>query len=307
MKQILITILLVLSTGLATIACDICGCGVGSYYLGILPEYNKRFAGIRYQHKTLETHLGPAGERTPISTDETYSSAELWGGWNIGTRFRVLAFVPYNFNERTNQASSGKKTGLGDIALMGYVKLVDHMGLLGEKMLVQSLWVGGGIKVPTGQYNPAERLSIQDSPNNFQLGSASTDFTVNTAYDIRWHDSGINTNINYKINTANKYDYRYGNKFTSNILVYHKIRVAKKVTIAPNLGVLYEASEKDMEDQKYRVETSGGYSLSAVAGLEAGMNGLSLGGNFQKVGSQDLANGRAKAGNRLMLHMSIPF
>lgn len=307
MKKLIIASLIVLFTITATKACDICGCGVGSYYLGILPEYNKRFIGLRYQHKTLQTHLGPMGERTPLTTDETYQSAELWGGWNIGKRFRVLAFVPYNFNERKSQSSSGSKDGLGDIAIIGYYKFFDHTGNLGGKLLIQSLYIGAGVKLPTGKYEASERLSVQESPNNFQLGTESTDFTLNAAYDVRWNDLGINANVNYKMNTENKYEYRYGNKFTSNVLIYHKFRVAKVLSVAPNLGILYETAAQDVESKKYDVAVSGGYSLSAVAGLEFSMKGLSFGANYQNVRSQDLAGGRAKAGNRFMVHMSVPF
>jgi hypothetical protein len=307
MRKLIIGTLLMLFTVSASKACDICGCGVGSYYLGILPEYNKRFIGLRYQHKMLQTHLGPMGERTPLTADETYQSAELWGGWNIGTRFRILAFVPYNFNERRSQDDAGNKNGLGDIALMGYYKFFDHTGNLGDRLLVQSLWIGAGVKLPTGKYEPSERLAIQESPNNFQLGTESTDFTLNAAYDVRWNDLGLNANVNYKMNTENKYDYRYGNKLTTNVLVYHKFRVAKTFTVAPNIGVLYETAAKDVESKKYDVAVSGGYSLSAVAGLEVSMKGLSFGANYQNVRSQDLAGGRAKAGDRVMVHMSLPF
>ncbi|PTS96773.1 hypothetical protein DBR11_18535 [Pedobacter sp. HMWF019] len=306
-KKIMMALVLVMISITATRACDICGCGVGSYYLGILPEYNKRFIGLRYQHKTLRTHLGPFGERTPLTSDETYQSMELWGGWNIGSRFRILAFVPYNFNERESQTGNGRKNGLGDIALMGYYKLLDSKRTLGDRLLVQSLWIGGGIKVPTGKYEPSERLAISESPNNFQLGTASTDFTLNAAYDIRYNDLGLNANLNYKLNTENKYEYRYGNKFTGNILMYYKIRVANAVTLAPNAGVLYETAQKDVENKKYDVAVSGGYSLSAVGGLEVSLKRLSLGANYQNVRSQNLAGGRVHAGNRLMVHMSVPF
>ena len=307
MKKITMIAIVMLLSITVSRACDICGCGVGSYYLGILPEYNKRFIGLRYQYKTLSTHLGPSGERTPLTADETYQSTELWGGINFGTKFRVLAFVPYNFNKRESQATSGRKNGLGDIALMGYYKVFDNIGSAADRLLIQSLWVGAGLKVPTGKYEPSERLAVNESPNNFQLGTASTDFTINAAYDIRWNDLGLNANLNYKINTENKYGYRYGNKFTSNVLVYHKFRVAEKVTIAPNLGVLYETAVKDIEGGKYDVAVSGGHSLSAVGGVEVGMKGLSFGANYQNVRSQDLAGGRAYAGNRIMVHMSLPF
>ncbi|RZL48017.1 MAG: transporter [Pedobacter sp.] len=307
MKLKLIITIAVIGLTITSKACDICGCGVGSYYIGILPEYNKRFMGLRYQHKTLQTHLGPQGERTPLTTDETYQSVELWGGWNIGKKFRILAFVPYNFNERINQDEKGNKNGLGDIAIMGYYNIFNKSGTLGSKLLVQSLWVGAGIKTPTGKYEPSERLAVQESPNNFQLGTASTDFSFNAAYDIRYNDLGLNVNLNYKVNTENKYGYRYGNKLSTNVLAYYKFKLFHALTIAPNAGILYETSAKDIENNKYEVAVSGGHSLAAIAGVEFALKGISFGANYQNVRSQNLAGGRALAGNRIMTHISIPF
>lgn len=304
-KKILLMILL--SGPLTLLACDICGCGVGSYYIGILPEYNKRFIGLRYQHKTLQTHLGPQGNVTPLSTDETYQSAELWAGWNFGKRFRTLAFMPYNFNQRNSQANNGNKQGLGDIALMGYYNLFTQNNTLNSKLLVHSLWLGAGVKLPTGKYEPSERLAIQENPNNFQLGTASTDFTLNAAYDIRLNDLGLNLNANYKINTENKYGYRYGNKLSTNALLYYKFRLFHQLTIAPNAGILYETATKDMEQGKYEMDVSGGYSSALVTGFELAVSKFSVGANYQNVIGQQLANKRAKAGNRLMIHLSIPF
>jgi len=289
-------------------ACDICGCGVGSYYIGILPEFKKRFLGLRYQYKTLRSHLGPGGTTSYLTTDETYQTAELWGGWNIGKRFRILGFLPVNFNSRENQGATMRKSGIGDIAVIGYYQLLDkQQTILNNKLLIQSLWIGGGIKTPTGRYEPAERLENEDTPNNFQLGTASTDFTLNAMYDVRLMDVGINTNVSYKINTTNRYDYRYGNKFSANILAYYKIRVAEKMTIAPNAGVLYETAAKDKEDKKYTTDISGGYSLMATTGIEATVGSFSVGANFQPVISQRLADQRVKAGNRGMVHVTYLF
>lgn len=304
-KQLIILSFILIS--LPTLACDICGCGVGSYYLGILPEYNKRFIGLRYQHKTLMTHLGPTGQRTPLTSDETYQSMEVWGGWNFGKKFRLLAFIPYNFNNRIAQTGDGSKNGLGDIALMGYYNLFSKGGMVGSKMLAQSLWVGAGVKAPTGKYEPGERLLVSESPNNFQLGTASTDLTINAAYDIRLMDLGLNINANYKINTNNKYDYRYGNKLTTNALLYYKFRFFKKLSVGPNAGVLYETSQQDVENNKYTVDVSGGHALSLIGGLEANYGRFSAGANYQDVVSQHLANNRVRAGNRLMVYCSVAF
>lgn len=308
MKKILILLICLIAGIREAHACDICGCGVGSYYIGLLPDFKKKFIGMRYQYKTLRSHLGPRGTTSYLTTSETYQTVELWGGWNIGKRFRVLGFIPVNFNSRGNQGITMSRSGIGDIAVVGYYQLMDQQHTTGHgKLLVQSLWIGGGVKAPTGKYEPAEHKENEDAPNNFQLGTASTDFTLNAMYDVRLMDFGVNTNVSYKINTSNKYDYRYGNKFTANLLAYYKIRVAEKITLAPNAGILYETAEKDTEAKRYRVDVSGGYSLLATLGMEATMGAVSVGGNFQPAISQQLADNRIKAGNRAMVHVTYLF
>ncbi len=306
MKKILISITGLLICFYEARACDICGCGVGSYYIGLLPDFSKRFMGFRYQYKTLRSHLGPGGSTSYLTTSETYQTAEVWGGWNIGKHFRVLGFVPLNINSRENQGNTIRKAGLGDVAAVGYYQLLNKRQTIHHKLLVQSLWIGGGIKVPTGRYEPSEKKENEETPNNFQLGTASTDFTLNAMYDVRLMDAGINTNISYKINTANRYDYRYGNKFTANLLAYYKFRVARQVSIAPNTGLLYETAAKD-QDHRLQVDISGGYTLLATGGLEAAFGTFSAGANFQPVVSQTLAGSHVKAGNRAMVHVTYLF
>ncbi|MFB6456796.1 transporter [Chitinophaga sp. Hz27] len=307
MKKIIVLLTIILSISYELRACDICGCGVGSYYIGLLPDFKKRFIGLRYQYKTLTSHLGPGGTTSYLTTAETYQTAELWGGWNIGKKFRIIGFVPVNFNSRENQGETLHRSGLGDIAAVGYYQLFDKQQTLGNKLLVQSLWLGAGFKLPTGKYEPAEHKENEDMPNNFQLGTASTDFTLNAMYDVRLMDFGVNANVSYKINTNNKYDYQYGNKFTANLLAYYKIKLTKLVTIAPNAGILYETAAKDKENKKYSVDNSGGYTLMGTTGLEATMGNISMGANFQPVIFQQLADKRIKAGNRAMVHISYLF
>src|ERR1700755_3241064 len=81
-------------------ACDICGCGVGSYYTGILPEFRKNILGLRYRYNTLTTHLGPGGSVSYLTTTERFRTVDLWGGWSITPKFRLMGYVPLNFNEK---------------------------------------------------------------------------------------------------------------------------------------------------------------------------------------------------------------
>lgn len=304
MKRRLLLLLVIVSLSFSANACDICGCGVGSYYIGILPEFNKKIFGLRYRHNTLRTHLGAGGQSTYLTTEEIYRTAELWGGWTIGKKFRVLGYIPVNFNEKQNQGTTYTKSGLGDIGVQGYYQLVDQRKTIGSKLLVHSLWLGAGLKVPTGKYDASQKDINQQTANIFQLGSGSVDFTMNAMYDLRIQDAGINLATSYKMNTVNGEDYKYGNKFNFNALVYYKFRVKDKVTIAPGAGIMHETGRHD-KDHGFLVDVSGGNLTLGTLGAEVAFGKMAIGGNFQTPLKQNLANGFVRANNRLMVHVSF--
>lgn len=288
-------------------ACDICGCGAGSYYIGILPEFNKEIGGIRYRSTGLITHLGPGGSTSYLTTDEKYHTAELWGGWTVKDKFRLMAYLPVSYNSKTNQSSTESKTGLSDASALGFYRLLRSKTTIGGKdrtqLLVQDLWIGGGLKLPTGQYNPGDKSNTSVSTNLFQLGTGSLDFILMGMYDIRLQDAGLNITASYKINTTNKYDYYYGNRFSGSSQFYYKFRFNNKWMIAPNAGFQYEYSAKDL-DGGYSVRPTGGFASFATWGAEVSFEKFSFGGNFQQNLLQDLGQGAVKTGNRVMMHVS---
>lgn len=287
-------------------ACDICGCGAGSTYLGILPDFNTRIIGLRYRFNDVLTHVGPGGSSSYLTTKERYHTAELWGGWTFGNRFRLMASLPLSYNTKNSQEEDASKTGLGDISLQGFYRLLRSKHSLGNKLLVQDLWIGGGIKLPTGKYEPLDNDEAGKSANLFQLGTGSFDFMLTGMYDLRLQDAGLNLSASYKMNTTNKYDYNYGNKLSSSAQVYYKFKVSKVATLAPNVGMAYERSAHDL-DQEYVVFNSGGYVLSGTLGAELQYKKIALGGNWQPPLSQELAMEVVKARNKMMVHVSLMF
>src|SRR5690606_16224509 len=105
-------------------ACDICGCGAGSYYIGILPEFNKKIVGIRYRSTGLTTHLGPGGSTSYLTTAERYHTTELWGGWTIKDKFRGMAYLPGSYNFKSNETGNASKTGMSDASVLGFYRLL---------------------------------------------------------------------------------------------------------------------------------------------------------------------------------------
>lgn len=305
MKKRLLLLLLLLPV-IDAGACDICGCGAGSTYLGILPDFNTRIIGLRYRYNNMLTHVGPGGSSSYLTTKEQYHTAELWGGWTFGNRFRVLASVPLSYNTKKNQEEHASKTGLGDISLQGFYRLVSSKHSLGSKLLVQDLWLGSGIKLPTGKYEPLDNDASGKSANLFQLGTGSFDFLLTGMYDIRLQDAGLNLSASYKMNTANKHGYNYGNKLSGSAQFYYKFRIKKTATLAPNAGLAYERSVHDL-DEEYAVFNSGGYMLSGTLGAELQYKKIAIGGNWQPPLSQQLAMDAVKARNKMMLHVSLLF
>lgn len=306
MKKIFSTSIIVFMIAASASACDICGCGAGNNYIGILPDFYKHIFGVRYRYNSLHSHIGVNGAPTYLTTRESYKIAELWGGWTFSNKWRLMLTLPYSANEKINQAGTAGKSGLGDITVAGYRQVLNKKNtVLKDKLFVQSLWVGGGVKLPTGEYNPVDKNNTNQNTNLFQLGTASTDFIMAAMYDARLMDAGINFSSQYKINTGNKYNYRYGNKLNLATQVYYKFRL-NKLTIAPNAGLLYETSSKD-SDAGMTVDLSGGRLLSGGFGVETNFNKIAIGANWQTPLSQNLGEGFINANNRMMLHLAFAF
>ncbi len=187
MKKTALFILVILTAQL-THACDICGCGVGSYYIGILPEFNKKMLGLRYRLNSLRTHIGPGGTTSYLTTDETFSHGRTLGRMELIKKIRLIGYVPYSFNEKLNQGDKHSRSGLGDIGLQAYYQLLNKTGSSASKLMIHSYRLGAGIKLPTGNYDPAEKDDSQQSANTFQLGTGTVDFTFNLMYDLRIQD-----------------------------------------------------------------------------------------------------------------------
>ena len=297
MKKIILAIAITVLTISTVNACEICGCGIGNYHIGMMPQFSKKFIGLRYQYRRFNTVM--ADDPTQFSHDY-YKTLELWGGWNIGKRWQVIAILPVNFIHQVSDDGTMNNQGLGDIALMVNYKVLDI-----KSKIKQQLWLGTGVKLPTGKFNidPADPAVVAMA--NTQTGSASTDFMLNGTYNVTAGKLGITTSASYKMNTRNKDKYSFGNRFSISSFASYTLG-SEKFSVLPNIGLLYENAAASKLD-KVSVAQTGGNLLAGSLGLELGFKQFSIGTNVQLPISQSFASGQTEMKVRGMLHLSYGF
>ena len=300
MKKIIFTIAILCSFTI-TRACDICGCGLGNYYFGFLPQFEHKFLGVKYEFRNFHTVL--KDDPSEFSRDH-YTTITLWGGWNIGKRWQVLAMLPYNYVHQVSDEGTVKNSGIGDIAVLGNYKLLDRTSATSNKKLVtQLLWIGAGIKAPTGKFNIDAAADDLIAKSNIQTGSGSTDILVNTLYNVRIDKWGINTVASYKINTRNSDKYHFGDKFSASTFASYAAK-KNKTTFLPNIGLMYEHSAANTL-QGEKVDQTGGYIFAAAAGLEVNIKKITVGANVQLPAGQHFAEGQTVTNVRGMAHITF--
>lgn len=265
------------------------------------PHFKHSFFGIRYQFRSFDTKM--AMDPSQYSKD-SYQTYEVWGGYNLGKRWQVLGFVPYNISHQVSDEGRTDRKGIGDIAAMVNYKLLDlRSSGEGNKLTTQQLWVGAGLKFATGKFDIDPADPDVASAANTQIGSGSTDVFLTLTHQIQSGNFGVNTNISYKVNTTNSDKYRFGNRFTVNSFAFYSI-VAGKNTITPNIGLMYEHAAKNNLDGTV-LDQTGGHLLAAAGGVEFGLGRISIGGNLQIPVAQDFAGGQTVAHLRGMAHVTL--
>lgn len=305
MKKFFLSFIFLFILSAAAVACPICGCGVGGFYIGLLPVNQTSFIGVRYQYSHYNTRL--ANEPDQFSEDH-YHIAEVWGGVTLGNKWQLLGFIPYHFNKQNTDDGLKTKNGLGDITVLANYKLWQSSKLTqNNSMFKHEFWIGAGIKLPTGTYD----VDLTDPETelgdvNSQMGTGSVDFIANAMYNIRVNKVGINTTVNYKINTTNNTNFKFGDRFSANSFAYYQTKATKTINMAPNIGILYEhASANFLANNK--VDETGGYVTLASAGLEINYRKITVGASVQLPFAQEFAHGQTEAKTRGLMHITYAF
>ena len=281
-------------------ACDLCGCNSGNYFIGPFPQFNSHFIGFQYSFQRYGTVL--SSDHTQFSND-FYQTTELMARTNIRRKWQVLMFMPYHILYSKSDDGINQNHGFGDMTFMGNYNLLNRKYLNRDtETIFQQVWIGAGIKLPTGKFSVNPDNPVASA--NMQAGTGSFDYMVNLIYSFQIKSWGFNLNSNYRINQYADH-YKFGNQLSITSFVFRSFH-AGKVTISPNVGLLYEKLDANMQNH-IKVQDTGGHIVMSAIGVEIRYKNIAFGCNDQVPLSSDLSNGQTDARVRGMCHLSYMF
>lgn len=302
-KLLILGIILLGATG-KSFACDICGCSLGGNYFGILPLYSKSFIGLRWSQAKFHSSIGSTQYIPAQQSDDTYSKVELWGRYYLTKRIQLFAFIPYAYNDMNGTDQVVSTSGLGDISLMANYAILNT----GESKsdFKHILIAGGGVKLPTGEFDLTDKGKIIN--RNFQLGTGSLDFILNAVYTVRYKKTGINLETGYKINTRNSHEYLFGNQYHASAQLFFWQKVGA-FSFLPHAGMNYEQAAMHKDGDIIQVN-SGGTAWLASGGIDVYVSRFTIGANYQvpvsqQYNSDEISN--IESSQRLMMSLTFTF
>ncbi|MCU0374143.1 MAG: hypothetical protein MUF24_02445 [Chitinophagaceae bacterium] len=285
-------------------ACDICGCGSGGVFLGMLPSYKKYFSGVRYQYRKYNSHLGSATGL--LRTSEHFLSAEWFGGMRVGKKMQLMAFVPYQWHRQQSILQKAAVSGLGDVSVMATVKVLEAMHLTEDNtMRMHTLQVGGGVKLPTGKWRFTEGDNLGQHAN-FMPGTGSLDWMGVALYQYSAGNLGVAASAMYRLTSANGNNYRFGNRGQFAAQSFYHVKLKGKARITPNAGIMYETMAQD-KAQGAKVFETGGHLLNGLMGVELSKGIFAGGMVFQPPIAQNLSDGEVRNLGRGLVYFTVVF
>lgn len=275
--------------------CDACGCSASGGSMGFASMLNTNFIGIRYFNQSYKSTDGLYSNSPWYA--ENFNTIQVWARFPVVKNFQVSALLPYHFHNRETASGKQSISGIGDATVLGMYKI--YQTHKDSTVLVHTLQLGGGVKIPFGKFDQANNGSVNPS---YQVGTGSWDFLLATEYVVKRKQFGLNTMLNYVIKTENEKQYRFGNQFnyaTTFFYLYEK----DKYSIAPQLGFAGEVYE-DNYQLGQKVRNTVGDIFMGKLGFEIGKDKFSLGANVMLPIQQNLTGGNVEANYRWSLNLN---
>jgi hypothetical protein len=242
--------------------CDVCGCGPGAGFTGLLAGQEQNFFGLRsgfqlFNHP--ETPYNFNGE-SQVFQDQ-FIRNEFWYRHFINEKTQVMVQVPYQIHVRQESLRTSRIQGVGDIQVNLLRKMTERDGVKYN----HRLFVGGGVGLPTGTYMQRDE-NMTLLPDRFQIGAGAFSGMVRTMGFFERKSWGLFVDAGYRIAGENEQTFRMGNQTTANMHLYRKQKLRDAVLL-PAIGFNFEHFEKDLKFNQ-TVSKSGGSNLLLHAGVD---------------------------------------
>ncbi|WP_009036039.1 hypothetical protein [Indibacter alkaliphilus] len=261
-------------------ACDACGCALGGFNFGVIPQNEAHFVGVRYAIAQFYANSRHGGVLE--YSNDTYQRADFMARIALNEKLQLNLVLPYMYNTMNGSHESEQLSGLSDPMLMLNYKLLDQKGNPMEKWL-HNLWVGAGLKAPLAEFQFSRTENLINP--NFQLGSGSWDYLAMLNYTSMSNRFGLNLEAVYKFNTFNSQDYRFGNQYNAQANVFYKTFIGG-TQLFPLIGVYHEFGGQHTHEGFLQANSGGRLSMAQV-GAQAQFKTWMLHTNYQVPISQD--------------------
>ncbi|MCH8554316.1 MAG: hypothetical protein LAT76_04100 [Schleiferiaceae bacterium] len=256
MKKILIVWLLILLSQPGK-ACDICGCGTGSAFIGLLPGTTGTLFGVRSGFQSFNHPKTPLNfnAESQVLRDKFYRQ-EAWFRHFANPRLQFILQVPYQIHVREESLQQTVIQGIGDIQINALYQLFPRKLDAPEfSNWKHSLFIGGGVGLPTGKYQQRDMKQAM-LPQLFQIGAGAFSGVARTMYIVKYKKLGLFTDVNHRRFAVNELDYHIGAQ-TAATALFFKEYVIKNTRLLPSAGLVLEHMNRDMEYGFTKATTGG--------------------------------------------------
>lgn len=246
-RHFVLLALLAFSSGAA--ACDLCAC-----YLGINPTYNRHTLNVRYRISSFagnHSHLITAAEtgthhhqraNAGAYMHEYFETVELWGRFYPTPKLQVIASLPVARNMETYAGRPiAEVSGLRDAFALAQYQVINR-NPVDSGAFRHRLLLGGGVKLPTGNY---EYIADDGTWNPLlQPGTGSWDAMLAATWLGKINRWGASADMVYTYATRNNMDYRFANRLNVTAHLFYGLPLGP-LTFMPFAGAYLETAGTD--------------------------------------------------------------
>ncbi|MEP0710284.1 hypothetical protein [Algoriphagus sp.] len=243
---------------------------------------------------------------------ETYQTLEVRGNFTIKNKWNLTAVLPYEFNkvyyeEFLDLPNPSRDTtlfvqGWGDLTLAG-----DYIWLIYNQKSRHTIRPGFAVNLPTGQaliQSDNENLDYYDPI--IQPGKNAFAFIPRLNYQWFLNNHGVNAGGSYQWSTIGAQDYQTGNSFNAYAIYFHQFQVTEKILLAPNVGLYFESSQKDIWESLEQNLTGGDVTFAQL-GMDLNITKTTVSMSYQYPISQNLHGNQILNSSRLSVGITRNF